>query len=363
MKLARLPLDQAKGAILVHNVVGEDGRRLLRKGRALDDHELATLRGLGRRTVMVALLESDDLDEDRAATRVAEAVGGDLLPEEDGGPGGQEHAVSGRASGLRRSRALTGRVNFYAECRGLVRVDPERLMTLNGSAGITLATLLDGSVVQPGKMVATLKVIPYAVPGAVVERTASEARQGAEPLLRIDPLPRRRVSLVLTGSPGARGRIVAAFVAALGTRLEMLGSELVSSDFVATDEDAAESALARVLAERLEGGCDFVIVAGDTAIMDADDITPRAIVRVGATLECFGVPVDPGNLLLLAYHGDVPILGTPGCARSPKTNIVDLVLPRLLVGERLGRQHLLALGHGGLLEDVPERPFPRSRLG
>lgn len=357
MKLWRLPLEESEGAILVHNVVGEDGRRLLRKGRVLEDRHLDLLRALGRETVVVARLEEGDVEEDEAATRVAQAV----ARFDSKGEGGAEDVAP--PSRLRLSRASTGRVNFYAETLGLLRVDVERLVALNHCSGITLATLGRGTVVQRGKMIATLKVIPYAVPGAVVEHARGEARRGSQPLLWIEPLPRRRVALVLNGSPGARERVVAGFEAALGSRLEALGSELGSTDFVATDGDDAEPLLVEAMRRRLEEGCDLLLVAGDTAIMDRHDIIPRAVVEAGGAVECFGVPVDPGNLLLLAYREGVPILGTPGCSRSPKLNIVDLVLPRLLVGERLGRGDLVALGHGGLLDDVPERPLPRSRLG
>lgn len=133
-------------------------------------------------------------------------------------------------------------------------------------------------------------------------------------------------------------------------------------DFVSLDDEAGEERLAAAIGTLLGRGLDLLILAGETAIMDRHDVAPRAIERAGGEVECYGAPVDPGNLLLVAYRGAVPILGAPGCARSPKTNIVDLVLPRLLVGDRVTAADVAALGHGGLLEDVPERPQPRSWL-
>jgi molybdenum cofactor cytidylyltransferase len=130
-------------------------------------------------------------------------------------------------------------------------------------------------------------------------------------------------------------------------------------DYVPLEDDQGEAELAEVLVNEVKAGADLIILAGETAIMDRYDIAPRAIECAGGEVVCFGAPVDPGNLLLLAYLRDVPILGAPGCARSPKVNVIDWVLPRLLVGERLARQDILALGHGGLLEDTPLRPVPR----
>jgi molybdenum cofactor cytidylyltransferase len=117
-----------------------------------------------------------------------------------------------------------------------------------------------------------------------------------------------------------------------------------------------------VAIERYAKIYDLVILAGETAIQDRYDIAPRAIERMGGTIEIFGVPVDPGNLLLLAYAGQIPIVGAPGCARSSKDNIVDIVLPRLLAGDHLTQNAMIEYAHGGLLEDVPERPLPRSKI-
>ena len=352
MELVRLPLDRAQGAILAHNVVDPDGRRRLRKGRPLTAGALDLLREMGRRTVYVARLDPDDLSEDEAATRIAKAV-------------------IGECQTLRCSRAKTGRVNFYAKTRGLVRIDVARLGEINGCPGVTLATLPRHTPVQAGQMVATLKIIPYAIPESVVAEAIDRAggnptgspSHPTAPMLEVEALRSRSVALVLTGAPGAQERVVSGFAGALGARLERLGSQLATTDFVATDGDDAEEALASALRRHLDAGCDLLLVAGDTAIQDIEDITPRAIALAGGTVECFGAPVDPGNLLLVAYRGETPILGTPGCSRSPKANIVDLVLPRLLVGDRLTHLDLIALAHGGLLEDVPERPLPRSRLG
>lgn len=338
MKLEPVPIDQALGKILVHNITRPNGRRALRKGREIDAEDVETLRELGYTNVYAADLAPDDIDENSAARRVATAVTGD---------------------GLRLSRLSTGRLNILATGLGLLRLDPERLRQLNSIPGITLATLANNAVVSDGKTAATVKIIPYAVP----ERSVAQAEEIAVGgLLSVDPLPARKVGVILSGSPFSKDRVVDGFTPALKNRLEALGATLDSQAFVPLEDDRGEVALAREIQAQIEAGLEMIILAGETAIMDRYDITPRAVERAGGEVACFGAPVDPGNLLMLGYMGDVPILGAPGCVRSPKANIIDLVLPRLLVGDRIGQADIVALGHGGLLEDVPERPMPRSRL-
>ncbi len=334
MKFKPLAIEQAAGLILGHNVTGEDGRRVLRKGKELTEGDVATLAELGLSSVYVALIEPGDVAENAAAERIATATAG---------------------PGLRRSRPSTGRVNLYSRTLGLLRIDRRRLRRLNALGGVSLATLRHHATAREGKMVATLKIIPYALPAAAVRR----AEEVAADLLHLSELPPRRVGLILSGSPSARERIVRGFRDALAPRLEALGANLGEVDFVSLDDDAGQQRLTATIVRQLDDA-ELLILAGETAIMDRHDIAPRAVERAGGEVECFGAPVDPGNLLLLAYRGEVPIVGAPGCARSPKANIVDLVLPRLLAGDRLNRDDVAELGHGGLLEDVPERPLPRS---
>lgn len=339
MKFGPVPLTEAEGKILGHNIAGIDGRRVLRKGKPLTAADVASLRQMGRRAVYVAEIEPGDVDENSAAARIAQAAMG---------------------SHLRLADPTTGRANLYAETLGLLRVDASRLAQLNGCPGVTLATLATHTPVAPGKMVATLKILPYALPAATLRQAESISRQPA-PLLHLAPLHPRRVSLILSGAPSTEGRIVRSFETALRSRIAALGSTITTVDFVPLEDEADEQRLANTLQARLATGHDLIILAGETAIMDRYDIAPRAVERAGGDIACFGAPVDPGNLLMLAYHGKIPILGAPGCARSPKENIVDLVLPRLLAGDPLTAADIIAFGHGGLLEDVPERPAPRTR--
>jgi len=339
MKFGPVPLEEAEGRILGHNVAGPEGKRLLRKGKALRQEDVQSLRGLGRRTVYVAELEPGDVDENAAASRIAEAALG---------------------SGLRLSGPSTGRVNVISTVLGIFRFAAERLRALNAGEGVTIASLEGHSVVRPGQTVATVKVIPYAVPEEEVARGEAVAREGG-PLLRVDALPRRRVGLVLSGSPSVRAQLTESFTP-LVERVTALGSEVVERAFATLEDEKGEEALAETLLRQRRLPVDLILLAGETAIMDRHDITPRAVERAGGRIVSVGAPVDPGNLLMLAYIDDVPVLGAPGCARSRKVNVVDWVLPRLLVGDRLAREDIIAFGAGGLLEDVPERPLPRSRI-
>jgi hypothetical protein len=340
VKFGPVPLERAEGRILGHNVAGRDGRRVLRKGRCLTAADVETLRGLARASVYVAEPEAGDVAEDEAAHRIARAAAG---------------------SGLEVSRAASGRSNLLARGPGLLRLDPARLADWNLCDGVTIATLRPRGAVARHQLAATVKVVPYALPGVTVARIETDASENG-PLLALEPLAPRRVALLLSGSPTAAERVRRDFEAPLAKRIETLGSRLEWIEFVPLEDESGESALAGAIARLVADGAGLVLLAGETAIVDRQDIAPRAIERAGGAVEAFGAPVDPGNLLLLAYVGDVPVVGAPGCARSRKPNVVDELLPRLLSGERVRRRDLALLGTGGLLEDDPERPMPRTSL-
>jgi len=337
MKFEPVPLSEAKGKILGHNIADADGRRLLRKGKPLGEEDLEKLRLLGRSSVYVAIMEADDVDENKAARRVAEAVCG---------------------ASLHLAGVASGRANLLADEMGILRIDVDRLTRINECNGITLATLAAHSPVHARQIVATVKIIPYAVAESIVGAAETIASENG-PLVRVDALPSRSVGMILSGSTSIHARLVSDFTP-LRERLEKLGSSVTRTDFVALEDIADEVALAEMLEQHLAAGIRMILLAGETAIMDSHDIVPRAVERAGGHVESVGAPVDPGNLLMLAYIGNVPIVGAPGCARSRKTNIVDWILPRLLVGDKLTRRDIVELGHGGLLQDIRERGMPRD---
>jgi molybdenum cofactor cytidylyltransferase len=337
MKFGPVPIEAALGHILAHNIADAAGNRALRKGRPLLPADIAQLRALGRSSVYVAMLEPDDVGEDAAARTIAACVMG---------------------TGVHSVGAAGGRLNLLADFTGVARIDSARLNALNTIAGVTLATVTQHSAVERRAITATVKIIPFALP----QRSVDAAREvcGTTPIVRVDALPVREVGLILSGSATTRERVLADFSGPIRKRVEHMGSCITHTEFIPLEDEAGEHALATELAMLAGLGCGMIILAGETAIMDAADIAPRAIARAGGVVTVFGAPVDPGNLLLVGYIGDMPVLGAPGCARSAKVNVIDWVLPRLLAGDRITQADIIGLGLGGLLEEIHERPAPRA---
>ena len=333
MIFGETPLDAAEGAILAHSVRLMD--RVFKKGRVLGSDDLAALRAAGLDTVMAARPEPGDIGEDAAAARVAAAVAGDNLS---------------------ASAAFTGRCNLFAQARGVLVLDRARLDALNLiDESITLATLAPFEVVEPRQMAATIKVIPFAVSGDLVARSEALARQ-AGPLLRVAALRPTSAALIQTELPGIKASVLDNTTRSVTGRIESLDGRI--GDERRCPHQVA--ALAHEIAEVVAAGHGLVMVSGASAIVDRRDVIPAAIERAGGVVEHFGMPVDPGNLMLLGRVGHVPVLGLPGCARSPRLNGFDWVLRRLLAGLPVGGRELMSMGAGGLLKEVAGRPLPRA---
>ena len=334
MKFGEVPIDESVGAILAHKLYDKTGKLILNKGRRLAATDLAALRQLGLERVTVTQLDAADLHEDAAAARIGAAIAG-------------AH-VKMRAPGV-------GRANLSAAERGLLHVDVPRLELINNIYdGITIASLREFSLVDVGEMVALVKVVPFGVPAARVvdvERIA-EAR-GA--ILRLRPLQRKRVALIVSGAEATRVRLMKSFHQPVRQRIEGWGSELLAPAFTLHNAPAIADAI------RAFAAADMILIAGISAIIDREDVVPSALRLAGGSITLHGVPVDPGTLLMMGYLGEIPVVGAPGCIKSPKTNVIDWILPRLLSGERLTRANLVSMGHGGLLKDIAERPMPRSK--
>lgn len=335
MRFRRVPLSEAEGHILGHNVSCE-GRRLLKKGRRLGAPELLELRNAGVDSVYVAELSPGDVGEEEAARRIG--------------------AVLAQRSGLELQLAYGGRASLLAPALGVLSLRPELLLQLNLIEGVTLATVANHEVLAAKRPAATLKIIPFALSE---ERLLEALRVVEQGVLAFSPLRQRRVHILVSGSAGRRERLVETYRRPLEQRLAELGSEDAMVSFLTLERDP-EPALASAIAAQAAAGVELLLVVGETATMDPEDLIPQAIRRAGGTVDVVGAPVFPGNLLLLARHGSTAILGAPGCARSRAQNVVDLLLPRLLTGERPGAREIAELGQGGLLERgpqiSPERP-------
>lgn len=330
-----LPTRNALGAVLAHThrLPG----RVLKKGTILDADAVAALTGADIVHIIAAQLEPGDLGEDAAARRIA-AV---LL-----GPAN---------SGLTATRAATGRVNLVAATAGLLSVDAAAVDALNAvDEAVTIATLHDATPVVAGDMVATIKIIPFAVPGAVLDRAAACANAG---VMSIRPWQARRVGLVLTTLPGLKPSVINGTIAATATRIAGVGSTMLSPLQCPHQEAPIAVALQALLAD----GADLLLIAGASAVVDRRDVGPAGIVAAGGEILHFGMPVDPGNLICLGRIGDVPALVLPGCARSPALNGIDWVLHRLAAGITVDGAAVARMGVGGLLKDIGARPLPRAR--
>ncbi|MEM7026044.1 MAG: molybdopterin-binding/glycosyltransferase family 2 protein [Pseudomonadota bacterium] len=329
MRFGAIPIEDAEGAVLAHSLrVGEIA---LKKGRALEAADIESLRAAGIETVVAAKLEGGDLQEDLAAQMVADAIVG---------------------SHVRVDQPFTGRVNLFAEQSGLLAVDPARVDKLNElDEAVTFATLDQWSEVRPGQMVGTAKIIPFAARANTVRRWQNIAADG--PILSVAPYRRLDVALIQTRLPGTKEAVLDKTVRVTAGRITATGGRLISEARCA--HSVAD------LAARIESTiADLILIAGASAITDRRDVLPKAIEVAGGKVEHFGMPVDPGNLLLLGTREDRPVLGLPGCARSPKLNGFDWVLRRLAAGIEITSTDIMRMGVGGLLMEIPTRPQPRE---
>jgi molybdenum cofactor cytidylyltransferase len=335
VKFGALPLAEAEGAALAHSIVLPG--RGLKKGRILTAADLAALEAAGHPSVVVAKLEPGDVAENDAAALAAEALAG---------------------AGITIGPAFTGRVNFYADALGLCVVDRAAIDRFNlVDESVTLATVEPYTVVAPKQMVATIKIIPFAVRGEALAACAAAA-QAAAPLFRIVPFRKRQVALIQTRLPGFKESVLDKTVATTRDRLAALGSILIAETRCAHDEHE----LAEHIRVAIRGGADLVLVAGASAIIDRRDVIPAALTQAGGEIVHFGMPVDPGNLILMGKLGDVDVMGLPGCARSPKVNGYDWVLQRLCAGLPAGPNEIMRMGVGGLLAEIPTRGLPRAAV-
>lgn len=339
MKFGIVPLASADGAILAHTL--RAGGTVLKKGRRLGARELVILAAAGIEEVMAARLEPDDVPEDAVAHAVATALAGE---------------------GVRVAPPKTGRANLFAAAHGLWHLDSKRIHELNEiDEAITVATLADGARVNAQEMVATVKVIPFAVPRLTMQRCLVAARQeGQEAATRVAPFSPMRVGLLLTqlaGQPSAR---LEQGTRALTERVNRLGSRVVSEVTCKHDIPAVAQALADLAARDV----DCVLLLGASAIVDRRDVIPAAIELSGGTVHRFGMPVDPGNLILVASRatqtGICSLIGVPSCARSPKRSGFDMVLERLAAGASVEALEVPRLGVGGLLPEIASRPAARD---
>jgi len=332
VKFGEIPVEEAQGAILAHSI--RQGGVHFKKGRRLSPDDIAALQAEAVKRVFAARLQAGDVHEDAAARAVSRAIAGE---------------------GVTVDEPFTGRANLHAPAAGIALIDAGRVRALNRlHESLTLATVQPFDLVSARQMLATVKIIPFAAPKAVVEEALALAAGPA--MIGFAPFRSHRAGLVVTELPGAKKSLRAKTVAAIEARLSALGSTLGE----VIDTPHAIEPVAAAITRLKARGHHPVLVFGASAIVDRGDVIPAALTAAGGEVIHLGMPVDPGNLMMLGRLGDASVIGVPSCARSPKLNGFDWVLARILAGIDVRPQDIMDMGAGGLLMEIPTRPLPRD---
>ncbi len=319
-----IPVEEAVGLPLAHDITeivpGKHKGPVFRRGHIVQAEDIPKLLDVGKRHLYVMELEKDEVHEEDAALRLAKAAAG---------------------SHLVLSDPSEGRINLIAEISGLLKVDANLLYCFNSLGDLMMATLPSNRHVRKGEVVAGTRTIPVVVKDELIRR--AEALCKARPIVEILPMPARRVHLIVTGSEVYSGRIQDGFEPVVRKKLAELGSELADKKLATDDPEQ----IATLIQDARNAGAELILVSGGMSV-DPDDKTPEGIRRSGARIESHGFPVLPGSMFLMAYLDTTPILGLSGCVLHDAFSAFDILLPRLLAGDKITRAEIMALGHGGL---------------
>lgn len=339
--LKKVDLKDAVGLELAHDITeirpGEFKGPAFRKGHTVCNEDLCHLQKLGKNHLYITELEEDEIHENQAASILAAALAGEGVVWKDD--------------------AREGKIRLTAGLDGLFKVETAALASFNLVEEVMCATLHSNTLVKKGDMVAATRAIPLIMKRAPIERAAAIARQNGH-VLSVKPLRRAGVGLVITGNEVYHGLIQDKYAPILTGKVEALGSRVAALDFAPDDAEAIN----RLIRSHLAKGCDLVLISGGMSV-DPDDVTRHGIRLAGASEVHYGSAVLPGAMFLVAYLGEVPLLGVPACGLYHRATVLDLVLPRILAGEHIGRKDLAFLGHGGLCRDCPECRYPHCPFG
>ena len=322
MRAQTVEVKESAGRILCNTIFRPGGRKLLAKGHVINEEDIRLLEVEGMQQIWVTELEDGEVSEDEAVMTVAQQMG---------------------CGSLEIRLAAGGRANLFTTEESCVLIDDDLLKQINCTSSIVIATSLNFSFAKTGARVATVKSAPFAVAYSQMEAVCSILRERG-PILQARPIRRPQIGVIYTDpSSGERARSL--FEPVMRQRLDRFNAAPSFVLNAVEDELAVSRALLQMLRSRPSG----ILIASTTAPAGPDDVIGRAMARVECHIEKFLAPVEPGNLLLLGYKEDVPIVSAPGCFRSARNNVVDLVLPPMLSRYRLSGWELASLGHGGLL--------------
>ena len=339
--LTKIKLEDAVGTELAHDITeirpGEFKGPAFHKGHTVCNEDLCHLQKLGKNSLYIINLEKDEIHENEAAAILADALAGDGI--------------------AWKNEPHEGKINLHASADGLLKVDTEALAAFNMVEEVMCATLHNHSLVKKGEKVAATRAIPLVMKRVAIERAAAIARQNGA-VLSIKTLQQAKVGLVITGNEVFHGLIEDRFAPILSEKVIALGSKVDGIAFAPDNEEL----ISKAICNHLDRGCNLIMLSGGMSV-DPDDVTRKGIRMAGATEMHYGSAVLPGAMFLVAYMGNVPLLGVPACGLYHRITVLDLVLPRILAGERVGKNELAFLGHGGLCKDCPECSYPHCSFG
>ncbi|MGD1973791.1 MAG: molybdopterin-binding protein [Desulfobacterales bacterium] len=339
--LKKIQLQDAVGTKLAHDITeirpGEFKGPAFRKGHTVCNEDLCHLQKLGKNNLYDIDLEEDEIHENQAAAILAKALAGEGIVWKD-----EPHE---------------GKIKLLAETDGLLNIDTSALAAFNMVDEVMCATLHNHTLVKKGEQVAATRAIPLVMKRVRIERAAAIARQN-EAVLFVKSLRQAQVGLVITGNEVFNGLIEDRFAPVLTEKITALGSKVHGMAFAPDDENSIHNAIQ----DHLDSGCDLLMLSGGMSV-DPDDVTRKGIRMAGASEMHYGSAVLPGAMFLVAYIGDIPLLGVPACGLYHRITVLDLVLPRILAGERIGKAELAFLGHGGLCRDCEECVYPHCPFG
>lgn len=339
--LKKIRLQDAVGTELAHDITeirpGEFKGPAFRKGHTVCNEDLCHLQKLGKNHLYLIDLEEGEIHENEAAAILANALAGEGV--------------------IWENNPREGKIKLLAERDGLLAVDTSTLAAFNMVEEVMCATLHNHTLVKQGELVAATRAIPLVMKRAPVERAAAMASQGGG-ALSVNPLRQAKVGLIITGNEVYHGLIEDRFAPVLTRKIAELGSMVDRIIFAPDHPDTVSKAIRTHLSQ----GCDLLLVTGGMSV-DPDDVTRHGIRLAGASEMHYGAAALPGAMFLVAYLGEVPLLGVPACGLHHRITVLDLILPRILAGERIGKAQLAFLGHGGLCLDCPECSYPHCPFG
>ena len=336
--MKKVNVEQAIGMVLCHDITkivpGEFKGVAFKKGHIIKKEDVQELKALGKYNIYVWEDIEGRVHENEGARRLKDIVCGE---------------------GLEFSDVKEGKIDFIAAYDGLLKVDKEELLKLNMIGEIIVSTLHNNTPIKKGEKVGGTRVIPL-----VIDEDKLIEAEGLikEPIIKVTPIKPKKIGVVTTGSEVFNGKIKDAFGHAIIRKAEEYGCEIMGQKILPDDKEKIKNAIEYWIKE----GADIVMCTGGMSV-DPDDLTPSAIKSVGADIVTYGAPVLPGAMFLLAYNGETPILGLPGCVMYSKRTVLDLVLPRVLVGERLTLRDIASYGHGGMCLSCEVCTFPHCNFG